>query len=142
MRLKRAILISVAAYAASFVVGLLTAAVLGFDPYSTDQTIPESVWYVGIISTFVIGFVFAWWYLKPSEVEKSPRQGLWFALVAIAVGLVVDWLMIGIYVLSGGDVAQFIAYYSDPYFWLSIVALLVGSVLAGFWVRRGNAIKK
>ena len=66
MNVKRAIWMSVLAYIASLLIGIIVTVAFGIDMGET-QEIPAVLWYAGAFTSVVFGGGFAYWYFRSSD---------------------------------------------------------------------------
>ncbi len=130
MNIKRAIWMGVLAYLASFFIGIIGAAVLGID-LTTAVEPSMTLWIWGIVFTIVLMGLFALWYFKTET--PSVKTGLYFGLIAVGVGFVIDAIIIVPFILSSTAPQDPLAYYLNPLFWLTLVLLVATTTLVGWW---------
>jgi hypothetical protein len=130
MNLKRAAWMGVLSYALSFFLGIAGALLLGVD-LTTAVEPTTGLWVYGIIVTAVIMALFAVWYFK--SVTPSPKEGLYFGLVAVGVGFLVDALIIIPSMIFSDAPQDILSYYANPLLWVTIVVLLGTTALVGYW---------
>ncbi|MCH8050181.1 hypothetical protein IIB51_02145 [Patescibacteria group bacterium] len=134
MNYKRALLLSLLAYVISFIVGLLAALIFSVD-FSGDEPIPQSLWYVGIIASVIIMASLTLWYFKSDTTRAGTLNGLAFGAVAVFFSAILDTLIFIPAALSGKG-NELIAYYSEPFFWITLILVIVTTTLVGYLMGR------
>jgi len=134
MNYKRAALLSLLAYVISFAVGILSALIFSVD-FSGEAPVPQFMWYVGLLASILIMGGLAFWYFKSDTTKPSLLNGLMFGVIAIVVGFVIDALFF-IPAALGGRGGELIAYYLEPFFWITLVAVIATTTLVGFLLGR------
>ena len=130
---KRAIWISVLLYAATFLIGIIVALALGTD-LSGETPITKMHWVLSIILSVILAGLFSLWYFKGKKVEINQKEGLYLGLTFLIVGIFFDLLFIIPYLTLGvGDITALLNYYQDPFFWISVVLIIVTPVVVGKW---------
>ena len=130
---KRAIWISVLLYAATFLIGIVVALILGTD-LSGETPITKMHWVLSIILSVILAGLFSLWYFKGRKIKISQKEGLYLGLTFLAVGIFFDLLFIIPYLALGvGDVNSLLNYYQDPFFWISVVLIVVTPIVVGKW---------
>ncbi len=132
INLKRALGIGLVAYIASFFIGILTAVLVGIN-LGVESEVPALVWQIGLVSTLLIGLVFGGWYFAGKKTGKGLQEGGLLGLCFIAVGFVIDFVLIIPYIIVSGAPSDVWAYYLSPYFWGSLFLLLVATSFVGWW---------
>ena len=115
------------AYAVTFVAGILVSALMHIDVAS--HTVPNTVWYIGMVVTAI---VMAWCgslYLKKAPVV-SMTSGAMFGVVVILFGFVVDYIFFSIAQMAGQPIS-IVEYYANPFFFATVaIALITPALLA------------
>jgi len=130
MHLKRAIGISVLAYLASFVVGSVVGVLMGID-FAETQEIPAVMWYVGAVTSVVFSVLFAFWYFRSPKTTSSAKEGVKFGVVMILTGFALDIAAFLPLLRHEDPFGPILAYYGEPFFWISVLLVLAGATLAG-----------
>jgi hypothetical protein len=130
MKLKRAIGIGALLYLVSFVIGMMTATLMGID-LSSASTVPTSVWIVSILLTLVLLYFFTIWYFKKEK--PSAKEGALLGVVFIAVSTIIDLAIVIPYIITTDSVADIVTYYSNPLFWFTLVLIVGATTLIGYW---------
>ncbi len=133
MNLKRATLVSVLIYAISFAIGFILMFKLGINAFELE-TIPSSFYYLSMLAGIILTAVFTIFYFKDKKLKPSLKEGFLFGVVLIVVGSILDVIIFSIGLASGGPSTAIIDYYSNPFFWATIVLLLATSSLVG-WIK-------
>lgn len=131
MPIKRAIWISIVAYAATFVTGVLVGMVLNF-PQTTDlSVIPANIFYAGAITAVLVMGIFTWWFFKGETAHANLKNGLYFGLIAVAVGFVLDFLSV---VPFGNPIDLLSPYYTQPLFFVTLLLILATTTGTGHFL--------
>lgn len=130
MNIKRAIGLSILAYIATFVVGALVAVVSGVD-LGEIQEAPTILWVTGALVSVAFAWAFAWWYFRSPKTIASPRNGLLFGLVMIATGFILDFVTFLPLVTREDPWGSILAYYFNPFFWGTVVLVVITTTLVG-----------
>lgn len=132
---KRAIVISILAYLASFVIGILLSMFL-FNGLPNPEDFSTNMYLISGLFTVLIAGVFSLWYFEGKAIKKPTlKEGLYFGLILLAVSFLADMLIVLITLLSSDyPVGEFFSYYADPTLILSLILMLattmgVGAVL-------------
>tara|TARA_Y100000310_G_scaffold172170_2_gene172305 strand:+ start:7567 stop:7974 length:408 start_codon:yes stop_codon:yes gene_type:complete len=133
MNVKRAIWISILAYITTFIVGIITATIMGIDLESAS-TLPSSVWFVTIILSAVVIGAFSFWYFK--KVKPSAKEGLLLGITFIIVGTVLDIAIIIPYILASDSPSDIMAYYANPMFWVSLLIVIAAAAGVGHYLQK------
>jgi ABC-type spermidine/putrescine transport system permease subunit II len=135
MNIKRAIWLGVLTYITSFIVGIILAAILGID-ITTGEPLTPTLWYLSIIFTIIVSAIFTYIYFKDEKTKPDFTQGIYFGFVLIVIGFIIDSLIIIPYILQGNSKIEVLSYYTEPFFWLSLVLLLVTTSIIGHFKGR------
>ncbi len=120
MNIKRGILISLALYASTMIIGIIMTIVANLSMQS-PQNIPTTYWIITIITTVLLTCLASIWYF--AKAKRSPKEGLKLGLTFILVGFVLDL----IFFFTQENAAQIMKdYYSSISFYL-VLALVVAS---------------
>ena len=128
---KRAILISVAAYLTSFLLGVFLVFALGLD-FTQPGPI---VWFVTIGASLLVSAFAAWWYFR--FVEASAREGFGFGLVLIATSFAIELVIYIVPMIVLGRTQELAAVYGTPWFWITLPLVLGATTLVGMLSRKG-----
>ena len=134
MNKKRAIVISVLLYIATFAVGILVGVILGTD-FSGETEITTTHWIISIIFSIILAAIFSFLYFKGRGVDASGKQGLKLGLFFLLIGIIFDALFLLPYVFSGsGSMDGVLAYYLDPLFYVSVLLIILTPVVVGMFM--------
>ena len=127
----RIVKIGLIAYILSFVIGVAVGFMLGFNYEDADLgALPDSLWYIGMATTAMLTYFMTRLYFNNSTVAPSAREGLIFGVGVILVGVVLDSILFVPQIVSLG-VSALIAYYTHPFFLLTIAILLAVATAVG-----------
>ena len=130
MNLKRAISIVLLVYIVTFILTLTFAALIGVD--NTDpESIPTSLWIIGIILAIGLTTWGASFYFKSKKTTPSAKQGLIFGIITLLVGFALDFTTAGLGAGQEG-INSLLDYYSQSYFLITLVLLLGSTTLVGY----------
>ena len=82
-----------AAYIASFLLGIVLSVALGYDP-TNGGNIPMSLWRATLIVSVLVAAIFALRYFKSDTTRASFKNGLLFGVVLVVVGFAVDSIIL------------------------------------------------
>jgi F0F1-type ATP synthase membrane subunit c/vacuolar-type H+-ATPase subunit K len=134
MPIKRAIWISVVAYVATFLVGVLLGLFLGIDAVSPETMSPMFL-YTAMATTLVIMGATAWWFFLSSDAVANYKNGLLFGLVSFGVGFALDFVS----ALPFGNPIDILGpYYSQPLFFVMLALILATTTGVGYWLGTGT----
>ncbi|MEK6968555.1 MAG: hypothetical protein AABX51_08065 [Nanoarchaeota archaeon] len=140
MNLKKAILTGLLAYALSFAAGIITLLILRIDP-STGTDIPNSAYIIGMFTSVLITVFCANLYFKGEK--TSAEEGFKFGTIIIAVSFLIDMFFFTTYTLTTAGTSQTVVdYYTNVYFWLTLVLVFITSALVGHFKRKGLTLNK
>lgn len=135
--LGRAIKIGLVLYLATFVVGIAAGVLMGQD-MSTFENLPDSFWYIGMVSALVLTGLFSWWYFKSPRIVPSALGGLYFGLTVVILSFLLDFALFSIG--NSGNTESMWEYYSDFRFWVIVLIVLGTAKVVGFIKRPRNPI--
>ena len=131
MNIKRAIRIALLVYIASFVLSIVYALIAGVDMTSTTD-VPMNLYIAGAVISLALSIGATWWYFKPKTEKPSVKIGLYFGLIVIAVGFILDSaLIIPYYFSNPSPESNPFVYYADPWFWLTVALVIAGCAATG-----------
>lgn len=125
MNIKRGLLVSIALYAATMIIGIILtiAANIGM---ASPQNIPTMYWVITIATTVLLTCLASIWYF--SKAKRSPKEGLKLGLTFIAVGFILDAL----FFFTQENATQIMKqYYSNIAFYLILALVVVSAVFIG-----------
>ena len=129
MDLKRAIWISVLLYVATFIMGIIVALVVGTD-LTGEESISTTHWILSILVSVVIAALFSLWYFRGKKAKASAKEGFYLGITFLAVGIIFDALFIIPYLFVGGA-SGVLSYYSDIWFYISVILVVLTPVIIG-----------
>jgi hypothetical protein len=124
---KRALGIGLALYVSTFIVGIISGMISGFDPSTSLSDMPDSFWYIGMIAAVILTALFTKWYFKSPSIVPSAKNGFWFGLTAIILSSLMDMILFSI----GGASNELGGYFGDYRFWIIVGLVLVTAKLVG-----------
>lgn len=131
MNLKRASWVAVLMYITSFIVGLIPMIVMGVDTTQLSE-FPTSFFIVGILISVILAVFYTLFYLRDESIKRTPKEGLLFGLIVIVAGFILDGIMFGIMILTGQSQFDLAAYYTNIFFWLAAVLVIVTTTLVTY----------
>lgn len=136
MNYKRSILIALAVYFATLVVGGIVSASMGIQ--MTDVTaIPMNVWIISAVLAAVFSAAGAFWYFKGKNTNPSTETGFKFGLIMVISGFILDFLMFLPLASQGKNpLTELGKYYSQPIFWVTLLLVLAGATGMGMWLQK------
>lgn len=133
MPIKRAIWISVVAYVATFILGIVFGLFFGFGTAPDLSDIPAAALYSGAVAAIVVIGLAAWWFFKSPKAVPTTRHGLYFGLISIAVGFTLDFVT----VLPFGNPIELLgAYYVEPFFAVTLLLILGTTTAVGHFLEK------
>ncbi len=124
MNIKRGILVSIALYVATMIVGIILTIVANTS--LSGQNIPTIYWVITIATTVLLTCLASIWYF--SKAKKSPMEGLKLGLTFIGVGFVLDI----IFFFTQDNAAEIMKqYYSSISFYLVLAIVVASAVFIG-----------
>jgi hypothetical protein len=127
MKIKRAILISVALYFATLVVGILLT-LLAIYTLSSLSTSPTFYWVITIITTVLLTSLACFWYFN--KAQRTTKEGFFLGLTFVVVAFVLD--IISFLLFSGGNALLLIKqYYGNISFYVVMLLVIATSVFVG-----------
>lgn len=130
MHVKRGVWIAIVFYVSCLVVCGATAALMGVDLSLSPSEIPSSFWIVSLIEMGVLTAICTKWYLDDVR-AKGARAGFEFGIIALIVGAILDLLVLFPLMTQGGDKSDLLAFYTLPWFWMSLIILLATAAIVG-----------
>ena len=133
MKIRRAIGFAILTYIASMIVGMIISIAVGLDMASMSNP-PLWLCIVSVAGSSLLCWLFAWLYFRGKKVKKGTLYGLYFGLYIIFTGIILDivtWTLM----FPGGNslegMKQLFQYYAKPYFWATVVLVIIVSILTG-----------
>lgn len=127
---KRALGISLSLYLTTFVIGIVAGIISGQNMTSME-TISDSFWYIGMVSSTVISILFTLWYFKKPSLKASAVGGLLFGVTASIVSFILDFATFSFGNANGAEVDLGV-YYGDLRFWIILGLVLASTTLVGW----------
>lgn len=125
MNIKRGILISLALYASTMVVGIIMTIVANLSMQS-PQNIPTAYWIITIITTVLLTCLASIWYF--AKAKRNPKEGLKLGFTFILVGFVLDL----IFFFTQDNASQIMKdYYTSISFYLVLALVVVSAFFIG-----------
>ena len=137
---RRKIYLGLIAYLVSFTIGIINAQIMGVD-LATASEVPTPVWIVGVLAQLVIMALFSLWYFASRKVVSSVAEGVRFGLTCVILGFVVEILLIIPSIFFSHAPADPFKYYTNPFFWLSVVVTLLIPALVGA-IKRSTGVAR
>ncbi len=125
MNLKRGILISLALYAATMIIGIIMTIVANIN-IESPQNIPTTYWIITIITTVLLTCLASIWYF--SKAKRNAKEGLKLGITFILVGFVLDSFF---FFTQDNAVEIMKQYYSSTSFYLILALVIVSAIFIG-----------
>lgn len=125
MNLKRGILIALALYAVTLIVGIIITLVTRVS-ISSPQDIPTTFWIITIVTTVFLTSLASIWYFN--KVKRSTKEGLKLGITFVLTGLVID---IVLFLTQPGGIQLIKEYYSNVSFYIVLVLVVASCVFIG-----------
>jgi len=135
MDYKRALFMAVLSYLVGFAVGNALASILRI-PVWEGAEITTIFWLVSIFFTIILMAVFTLWYFKDTTIKPNVREGLLLGAVFVVVGFILDVLFIVPYMIKKEVPLDILQYFTDVFFWLTIVSIFVTTGALGWYLGR------
>lgn len=127
MKIRRALGLAVLGYVITMVVGVAIAYFAGIDMTQMAENPPMWCWIVSAVFAIIVTGLMSYWYFSSSKVAKGAAQGVYFGIVMVLVGVVLDIVSI----VPAYGWGPFIQYYSMPIFWVTLVVVVIVAALVG-----------
>lgn len=124
MNFKRGILISIALYIATMIVGIILT--ISANLNLSGQSIPTVYWIITIATTVLLTCLASIWYF--SKAKRSPTEGLKLGVTFILVGFVLDLIF---FLTQNNAVEIMKQYYSSISFYLVLAIVIASAVFVG-----------
>jgi hypothetical protein len=128
MNYKRAAGIALAAYVASFAIGLSMQMLARYEMLPAGVFQPNALLAIQLITTIAVGIGFTWWYFISPSASASWNHGLYFGLVMVGVGFLADTIFMAVLFAAGIPLALILGIYADLVFWISVAALIASAI--------------
>lgn len=129
MPIKRAILISIVAYAATFVSAIVIGMLFNIGVSSDVETVPREIWIMGAAISVVVMAFSTSWFFKGAGAVPTAQHGAFFGGIAIATGFSLDILTV---LPFGNPIEVLGAYYAEPFFVLTLALILLTTTFVGY----------
>lgn len=127
MKIRRAIGFAVLGYVITMIIGLGIAYISGIDMSQMASNPPAWCWIVSAVAAIVVMGCMAYAYFRSSKVAKGLNQGIYFGVLAIVVGFILDMATL----VPGYGWEPLKQYYSMPIFRVTLVIVIVTSAIVG-----------
>ena len=129
MNKKRKILIAIALYVVTFIVGIILTIIAKVN-LASPQEIPTTYWIITIVVTVLLTSLASLWYFNKSGVSRNIKEGFNLGITFVIVGLILDLLFfIPTFFTSG--VSLLIEYYSNPSFYITLLLVIASATFIG-----------
>lgn len=125
MNIKRGILISIALYAATMIVGIILTIIANINP-QTPQNIPTIYWIITIITTVLLTCLASIWYF--SKAKRNAKEGFKLGLTFVVVGFALDILF---FFTQDNALEIMKQYYTSISFYLVLALVVVSAIFIG-----------
>src|SRR3989344_1710288 len=117
MHLKRGILIALALYVVTMIIGIIIT-LLAQVSIESPQNIPTTYWVITIVITIILTSLASLWYF--SKAKRNIIEGLKLGVTFIIVGFVLDLLFFIPLFLKSSGTQIILQYYSTPSFYITL----------------------
>lgn len=125
MNIKRGILISLALYAATMIIGIIMTIVANIS-IESPQNIPTTYWIITVITTVLLTCLASIWYF--SKAKRNAKEGLKLGITFIIVGFILDLFF---FFTQDNAVEIMKQYYSSTSFYLILALVIVSAIFIG-----------
>ncbi|MEK6909380.1 MAG: hypothetical protein AABX23_04995 [Nanoarchaeota archaeon] len=125
MNLKRGILISLALYFATLVVGILLTILTKIN-IASPQNIPTAYWIITIVTTVILTCLASLWYFN--KIKRNIKEGFKLGITFIIVGFILDLLF---FFTQENAINIMKEYYSTPSFYIVLILVIASAVFIG-----------
>lgn len=129
MKLKRAILIAIATYALSFIIGLIPMLLMGVNTMEMSE-FPANFFIIGMVISVALAVAFSLVYFRDKRIRRNAKEGFYFGIVLAITGFALDGILFLIGSLSGSPM-DLLAYYANPLFWLTLLLVIITTTIVG-----------
>ena len=130
MNKKRAILVSLALYFATFIIGIILT-VFANTSLSSPQEIPTTYWIITIVVTVLMTSLASIWYFNKSGISRNVKEGFKLGLTFVIIGFILDLLFFIPVFFTGSGSDLLIDYYSTPSFYLTLLLVVATAAFIG-----------
>ncbi|MBS3083478.1 hypothetical protein J4423_01600 [Candidatus Pacearchaeota archaeon] len=134
MNLKRGILIGLALYLITFIVGIVLTVIAQIN-FESLQNMPTTYWIITIIVTVILTSLTSLWYF--SKAERNIIEGLKLGITFAIIGFVLDLLFFIPLFLKSSGTQIILQYYSTPSFYITLALVIATTSFIG---SRNNAV--
>ena len=131
MNYKVAGITSIGLYIASFIVGMLISSFLNIN-IVPGTPLPTTFLLVQVALAMLMGAAGTTVYFMKSGVPASAKSGLFFGAISVVVGFVLDFILFIPGMMYGYSLQQLASFYAEPWFWITLISMLMASSLTGF----------
>ena len=129
MKTKRAILVALALYLTTFIIGIVLT-IIAKVSLASPQEIPTTYWVITIVVTVLLTTLASIWYFNKPGISRNIKEGFKLGITFIIVGLIIDLIFfIPLFITSGASLL--IEYYSTPSFYITLILVVMSSVFIG-----------
>lgn len=125
MKLKRGILIALALYASTMVVGIVLTLITKIN-ISSPQEIPTTYWIITIITTVLLTSLASIWYFN--KAKRNAKEGIKLGITFIITGFIMDLLF---FMTQEGGIQLIKGYYSNISFYIVLILVVSTCIFIG-----------
>lgn len=130
MNKKRAILISIALYISTFIIGVVLA-LAGNVNFTTPGAIPTYYWVVSLITTVGLAGIASVWYFNSQKTRRNTKEGFLLGIMFIIMGFILDMVFFLPAVFTGTPFLTLLEYYAQPIFYFTLILVICTTTLIG-----------
>ncbi len=130
MNIKRGILISLALYAANFIMGVILVLATKKILAST-QNISTTYWLITITLTVLMTSLASLWYFNGKNVARNIVEGLKLGIIFVSSSFIVDMLFLILTIITTGKFEGMFDYYKSSAFYLIRIIVLGTTIFIG-----------
>jgi len=125
VKLKRGILIALALYASTMVVGIVLTLITKIN-ISSPQEIPTTYWIITIITTVLLTSLASIWYFN--KAKRNAKEGIKLGITFIITGFIMDLLF---FMTQEGGIQLIKGYYSNISFYIVLILVVSTCIFIG-----------
>ncbi len=129
MNKKRAILIALALYVSTLIVGIILT-IFAKVNLQSPQEIPTTYWIITIVVTVLLTSIASIWYFNKKGTIRNTKEGLKLGWTFICVGFILDALFFIPAFFSSG-VKLLFEYYINPSFYITLLLVIATATFIG-----------
>lgn len=129
MNLKRGVVVGLALYFITFIVGVLLT-IFSKVSLESPQNIPTTYWIITIIVTVLLTSIASIIYFHKSGTKRSVKEGFKLGITFAIVGFILDMLFFIPAIVSSGT-SLIIQYYSNPSFYITLLLVIASATFIG-----------